>query len=150
MAGNRFTISTEGTVIALVGTTLKTVLQVKAGANSRLKLKRWGVYFDGASATAVPVLVELVVTSTDGTSTSVTPRKITSATETVQATAGKNFTVEPSVTNVVENILVHPQQGYVEIVPEGFEIQVAGGSRLAMSITAPAAVNCQAEMMLDE
>src|SRR5579864_1005737 len=109
MAGNRFTVSTEGTAIALTGTTLLTVLQVKAAANVRLKLKSWGIYFNGASATAVPVLVELVVTSTDGTSTSVTPRKITSATETVQATAGKNFSAEPTRTNDVENKLVHPQ-----------------------------------------
>lgn len=149
MAGNRFKISSEGTAIALVAATAKTVLGVNASANVRLKLKRWGIYFDGTSATAVPVIVQLLRTSSAGTSTAVTPRNV-NQTETVQATAGKNYTAEPTAGDILENKEIHPQQGYETIYPEGGEVQVAGGGRLTIKATAPAGVNCVVEMEFEE
>lgn len=149
MAGNRFKISSEGTAIALVSATPKTVLGVNAAANIRLKLKRWGIYFDGASPTAVPVIVELLRHTTAGTSTTATPRNINQS-ETVQATAGKNYSAEPTAGDILENKEIHPQQGYETIYPEGGEIQVGGGTRLSIKANAPAGVNCVVEMEFEE
>jgi len=68
----------------------------------------------------------------------------------VQSTAGKNYTVEPTAGDILENKEVHPQQGYETIYPEGAEIQVAGGGRLSIKATAPAIVNCVVEMEFEE
>lgn len=149
MAGNRFKISTEGTEVALTAATAKTVLGVNAAANIRLKLKRWGVYFDGTSATAEPVVVQLLRHTTAGTSTAVTPRNINQS-ETVQATAGKNYSAEPTAGDILENKEVHPQQGYESVYSGDGEIQVAGSGRLSIKCTAPAGVNCLAEMEFEE
>lgn len=150
MAGNRFSISTEGTEVALVAATAKTVLSAKAATNVRLKLLGWGVFFDGVSATAEPVQVSLQRQTTDGTSTSVTARKTTTASETVQATAGKNFSAEPTSGDILEVKEVHPQQGFEKYYPFDQPIEVAGGGRISLKLTAPANVNCEAWMNLDE
>src|SRR5262245_49735309 len=47
-------------VAVTTGTNLKTLLQVKPGATTPLKIKEWGISFDGAAA-ATPGIVELGV-----------------------------------------------------------------------------------------
>src|ERR1041385_1124702 len=72
-----YTCRTEG-AIALSAATARTVCGVKAHANSGIDLKKIQVSFDGVSATAVGVLVEVcyctLATKSPGTnSTSTTP-----------------------------------------------------------------------------
>ena len=144
-------LSVSTAEIALSAATLKTVLRIKAAANQRLKLLRWGVTFDGASPTAEPVQVRLLRQSTDGTFTSVTPVPTDgSLTETPQTTAGHTATVEPTPGAVIEPFEVHPQGGLNIIYPFGQEVIVPGGGRLAIDCTAPAVVNVRAFMIFEE
>lgn len=60
---------TTGSVVAVTtGTSLKTLLQVKPGATQILKLREWGISFDGSSA-ATPGIVTVSVTDTAATVT---------------------------------------------------------------------------------
>lgn len=137
--------------IALAAATAKTVLQVKAPANIRLKLLEWGVAFDGTNGAAEPVVVQLLRTTTDGTFTSYTPLKVDdSLAETIQSTAGHTATAEPTAGDVLEQRNVHPQTSYEKIYSFGDEVKVGGGDRLAIKCTAPAVVNVVPYMKFEE
>ena len=53
--------------VALSAATAKTVVQILAPSNHRVKITGWGVYFDGVSATAVPARVRLIRQASAGT-----------------------------------------------------------------------------------
>jgi len=149
MSGLRFTVAPGE--IALTGGAAKTVLQVKAPAEQRVKLWAFGLYFDGTSATAEPVVAQLVRQTTDGTLTSVTPSKLDpGCAETIQTAAGKNASSEPTAGDVLKQWEVHPQRSYEWTAPLGREILVPGGERLALVCTAPASVNVIPWMELEE
>src|SRR5438105_2905164 len=84
--------------VALLAATLKTVLQIKAPANQRLMVTGYYLYGKGIVVTDTPMLFNLKSNAANfGTGTSVTPSKgNTSDDETLQSTAFKNFTVEPT------------------------------------------------------
>ena len=150
MAGLRVTAENSAAV-ALSAATAKTILQLNAPANQRLKLQRVGVFFDGASTTAVPVLVRLVIATTAGTNTSLTLNKLVSAdSETIQTTAGENATVEPTKTTLLDQWLVHPQMGVDITYAFGQEKIIVVGSRVAIECTAPATVNVRAKIDFEE
>ena len=105
MAAVGYSITTEGAV-ALAAATAKTILGAKAHANSGLQLKSFMVAFDGVTASAVPVLVELCyatfATNSPGTnSTSVTVRQAHGRVLTAGFTGAKNWTTEPTVLTVL-------------------------------------------------
>ncbi len=150
MAGLRVTAENSAAV-ALSAATAKTILQLNAPANQRLKLQRVGVFFDGSSTTAVPVLVRLVIATTAGTNTSLTLNKLVSAdSETIQTTAGENATAEPTKTTLLDQWLVHPQMGIDITYAFGQERVVAGGGRVALECTAPASVNVRGKIDFEE
>ncbi len=137
--------------IALAAATAETIIQIVSPANQRVKLKRWGVYFDGASATAVPVLVKLHVQTSAGTMSALTPAKWNSDdAETIQTTMQHTATAEPTTGAALEEKLVHPQQGYEIIYPLGDELVLPGGTKLGIVCTAPAIVNVRAEVYCEE
>jgi hypothetical protein len=137
--------------IALSAATAKTVLQVVAAANHRIKVLGYGVAFDGVSTTAEPVTVELKRQTTAGTMSALTLTKRNSEDgETIQSSAQHTATAEPTTTDLIEATLVHPQQGVQVFYPLGQEIVVPGGGRLGMVITAPAGVNCRPFMVIEE
>lgn len=135
---------------ALAAATAKTMLAVRGGAAFGLDLRRWGVSFDGVTASAVPVLVELCTWSgaTSGTSTAATPvqtggRVIAHGV----GGSGQNFTVEPTVLAVVKAELVTPNGGLFEqeFAPDAtYDSDVLTG--WAIRLTAPAIVNARAIM----
>jgi hypothetical protein len=137
---------------ALVAATAETLLQLVAAANHRDKLLGWGVFFDGVSPTGVPVLVELMRQTDAGTSSANTPRLVapSGAAETIQTTARDSFTVEPTPSDILERRLVHPQQGFEIIYPQGGEPTIPGGGRIGIRCTAPAGVNAVAKMKFEE
>lgn len=150
MARIRAVTTTEGE-IALSAATAITVLQVVAPTNQRLALRSFSVSFDGVSPTAEPVQVELVKQSTAGTSTAATPvRDGDPGSETLQVTAVKNCTVEPTTSDVLRRYEVHPQTGYERAFGPDEEIWIPGGTRLGMRCTAPAAVNVSGFMVTEE
>jgi len=137
--------------VALTAATAKTVIQLVAAANQRVKILGWGVFFDGTSTTAEPVQVTLARQSTAGTTSALTPVKVDdSLAETLLTTARHTATAEPTTGDVVDVIEVHPQQGYEKLYPLGQEIIVGGGDRLGIICTAPAAVNVRAKMFFEE
>lgn len=138
---------------ALAAATAETVLNIINAANGLIRLVEFSVSFDGTSATAEPVTVELCFSTqaTAGTSTAVTPVQIRGPTRTVQATAARAYTAEPTVITVIKCWLVHPQLGLVVQFPLGREPeQTTTADGLLLRCTAPAAVNVQAYLEFEE
>lgn len=150
MAGLRVTAENSAAV-ALSAATVKTVLQLNAPTNQRIKIQRVGVFFDGASTTAVPVLVRLIVATTAGTNTGLTLNKLVSSdSETIQTTAGENASAEPTKTTLLDQWLVHPQMGVDITYAFGQEKIIVGGGRVALDCNAPASVNVRAKIDFEE
>lgn len=154
MSAVGYSIITGGAV-ALSAATAKTILGVKAHANSGAQLKRFWVAFDGVTASAVPVLVELGYctfgANPPGTnSTSVTPAQEYGRVLTVGATAGKTWTTEPTTITVLEEFLLTPNGGLVGYqFPLGTEPDTALGEGLVLRCTAPATVNVRGSMLFE-
>lgn len=128
--------------VALSAATARTIVQLLAPTNQRLKVKAWGVYFDGVSATAEPVQVRLLRQTTAGTMSALTPIKVgVAGSETLQATGQTAATVEPAASNTLKRVEVHPQGGYEEVCAAGDEYIVEGAGRVGIECTAPATVN---------
>ena len=139
--------------VALVAATAKTVIGVRAHANSGLQLIALRLGFDGVLATAVPVLVELCyctwATQPPGTlSTSVTPVQKSGRVLAAGFTAGKDWTTtQPTVLTVLDAWPMTPNGGLALIdVPLGNECDCALAEGFALRFTAPAAVNVYAAM----
>jgi hypothetical protein len=133
------------------GTSLKTILQIIAAANHRIKIKEISVSFTGTSNTAAPILVQVCRNTDAGTLSSLTPQKLNPADdETLQTTAAHTATAEPTIGVEVMGENVHPQGGFVWQAPFGGEIQVIGGARLGIAVTAAASVNCKARFVFEE
>lgn len=154
MAKAGWSIVTGGAV-ALSAATAKTILGAKSHANSCLDLQRLRIGFDGVTASAVPVLVELVAatfaTNAPGTnSTSVTPALLYGRSTTVGWTAAKTWTTEPTVLTVVDEVLLTPNGGLVVYdFSLGQTVDTPLGEGLAIRCTAPATVNVRASMVFE-
>lgn len=134
-------------------TSRKTLIQILAPTNQRLKVKSFGVYGNGVSSSAEPLLVELVEQTTAGTLTALAELPIhLSAAETPQAAAtGSPVTAEPtSATDPIDVAEHHPQGGYERAYAPDREIIVGGGKRVAVVVTAAAAVNVTAKIEWEE
>lgn len=139
--------------IALSAATAKTILSVINAANSLVRVIEFGVSFDSVTSNAEPVTVELGFNTeaTAGTATSHTIVQSGGPTRTVQATAKRNFTVEPTVITVFKRWLVHPQSGLVIQFPLGREPEQTTSARsVIIRCTAPAAVNVQGYIEFEE
>jgi hypothetical protein len=137
--------------IALTAATAKTVVQLVAASNHRVKIIGWGVYFDGISATAEPVQVRFIRQTTAGTMSALTAiKRDDSIAETLQTTGQHTATVEPTNGDLLEGKEIHPQAGYQVFYPFGSEVIVGGGDRVGIECTAPATVNVRAEIIFEE
>lgn len=133
------------------GTAVKTILQVAAAAQERLVIDELSITFDGTTATATPVLVQLVAQSTAGTGgTTVTPTEPDQASGTATVTALKGpagtWTAEPTTGDVLREWRVPPTSGLVLQFPLGKQPRSAVGGRLAIRVTAAATVNATAAL----
>ncbi|GAC1302556.1 MAG: hypothetical protein NVSMB14_11660 [Isosphaeraceae bacterium] len=130
----------------------KTVLQVKAPANQRVKVLSVGLYFDGVVASAVPCQVQIMRQATVATGTVASPTPIEpELTETIQTTALSNATVEPTYGPILETITIPTFMGQYEVVAaQGQEIIIGGGQWLGIVCSAPAAVNVRGFMKIEE
>lgn len=141
-----------GGAVALAGATAKTILGAKAHANSGLQCTGFEVAFDGVTASAVPVLVELCYctfgANPPGTnSTSVTPAQMYGRVLTAGFTGAKTWTAEPTTITVLKEWLMAPDKGLIAYqFPLGQEPDTALGEGLALRLTAPAAVNVRGTM----
>jgi hypothetical protein len=144
-----------GGAVALAAATAKTIIGVKSHANFGLDLKKFSVGFDGITASAVPVLVELCYctfgANAPGTnSTSITPVQSYGRSLTVGFTAGKTWTTEPTTITVLRDFLLTPNGGLVFYDwPLGDTPDCALGEGFAIRCTAPAVVNVRAHLEVE-
>jgi hypothetical protein len=140
--------------VALAAATIKTVLQVNIPSAQDIRVIGWGVSFDGASGTAIPVICQLIEGDVAAsTGTSFTPdawgNAIAPASVCIGGAAltGYNFGTEGTMTAVreLDSGHTHPQSGYGLFWP-GVEYQPKCGAPAAarflrVRCTAPAIVN---------
>lgn len=154
MSAVGYSVTTEGAV-ALSAATAKSIIGVKAHANSGLQVKGIEVAFDGVTASAVPVLVELCYSTfganAPGTnSTSTTPRQTYGRSLTAGFTSGKTWTTEPTTLTVIRELLLSPNGGVLVLqYPLGQEPDCALGEGFVIRCTAPATVNVRATMHVE-
>lgn len=141
-----YTASTEGTV-ALSAATAKSVLGVTGPSQFGVDLKRFRIGFDGVTASAVPVLIELCVatfaTNAPGTnSTSATVDQVYGRSITAGFTAAKNWTTEPTVLTPFEEFTLTPNGGVILYdYPDKESPDTAVSNGFVIRCTAPASVN---------
>lgn len=148
MAGTEYQVGTEGSV-ALAAATAKVILAILAPATYGIDLKGWKIAFDGVTASALPVLAEILRFTTDGTGTSVTPTQMYGRTIAHGLTAAKkDYSAAPTGVTVVEGDLwLEPNKGIHWFdYPLGDEPDCAASEGMAIRLTAPAIVNVRAQM----
>lgn len=149
MARNNFAHTTLS-AFALVAATEKTLLQINNATNILLAITGVDITFDGTSNSAIPVVVKLLKVSTSGTGTVRNPLKTKDTSTTLQATGTENHTVEGTNGNVMRIFHVHPQAGVTYSIPMRDEVELATAERIALKVTAPAAVNALATIHGEE
>lgn len=150
---SRYTVESNGD-IALAAATAKTVLSYIASSGGVFRLIELSASFDGVTATAIPVTVELC-RSTEagaGTATSHTCAQSGGPTRTIQGTAKRNYTAEPTVLTVLKRWKVRPDGGLLVLqFPLGREPeQVVTVNALSLRVTAAAIVNFQGYLECEE
>lgn len=148
----RYTVESNGD-IALSAATAKTCLSYIAASNALFRVVELSVSFDGTSSSAEPVTIELCYSTQAGagTSTSHTIAQTGGPTRTAQGTAARNFSAEPTALTVWKRWLVHPQTGFAMQFPLGREPEeVVTADAIVLRLTAPAAVNMQGYMEVEE
>lgn len=135
-----------------------TLITAIAPAGHGLTLVEFGISFDGVTASAVPVFVELVTSTQAGAGTAgVTPTatQIRGRTTAGSApTSGANYTAEPTVLTRQKQWYVTPNNGVLIVqFPLGREIETdssAGTTKaIGLRITPPATVNCLAYLEVE-
>ena len=114
------------------GTGTKTILQIAAPTNQKVRVNEIGITCKGTNPTQLPIRFEVLRQTTAGTSTSVTPKKTDDSSNTVQTTAGANFTAEPTAGDILREFIIHPQSGMNYTVPGIDDLMVPGGGRLGI------------------
>jgi hypothetical protein len=154
MSAVGYSCFTEGSV-ALAAATAKTIIGAKAHANSGLQLKGFKIGFDGVTASAVVVLVEVMyatwATNSPGTaSTSTTPRQKYGRLLTAGFTAGKTWTTEPTALTLIDAFPLAPDKGlFAYQFPLGQEPDSALAEGFCIRCTAPATVNAYGQLDLE-
>ncbi len=136
MAGIFATFNIPKTTLAAA--TAKTVLQMLAPTNQRLKILEWALFFDSTSTTPGSAQLRILRQSTAGTTSAATPVPFENElTETLQASGGTNATVEPTAGAVLMTPAVPITSGMMYPLPTGQELYVGGGTRLGFEVTLP-------------
>jgi hypothetical protein len=139
-----------GAAVALAAATAKTVLSVIAPAQFGVDLLKYRIGFDGVTASAVPVVVELVTWTTDGTGTAGTVVQAYGRSITAGFTTKYNYTVEPTTPTLVDRFTLTPNGGLlVYDFPFGTTPDTAVSNLIGIRCTAPAVVNVNATMWFE-
>lgn len=162
--GNAYVTHSGGSAVALTAATRKTLWYMNAAASPQPSIVEIAVSFDGVTASAIPALVEFVngtkaTNSTPGTGSSAfTPLQVRGwPVQPSAQTAANTITSEPTVLTTNKMFVVSPNGGLLVIqFPMGREWTglasgtAASGNQLALSVTAPAAVNARSYMEHEE
>lgn len=155
MAGN--IVDIPATTVALTATTAKSVIGVKAATNVRFRLTEVAISFDGATSSNAPAVNEFMqstfATNGPGTnSTSVTPpKRDTGYAETVQATAARTWSTEPTVLTLQRSLDVGQFNGTaVYMHPFSSPFMVIGAQGAVLRINSPNNVNWSGGLVGEE
>ncbi len=136
-----------GAAVALVAATAKTVLSVIAPAQFGVDLRKYRLGFDGVTASAIPVVVEIVSWTTDGTGTAGTVVQTSGRSITAGFTTKYNYSVEPTTATLIDRFTITPNGGTIVYdFPYGDSPDTAVSNLIGLRCTAPAAVNVNATM----
>lgn len=103
------------------------------------------------SNTGTPIQVRVLIQTSAGTMSALTPAKWNAADdETLNVTAQHTATAEPTASTVKMIELVHPQTGFLWQAPFGFELPIVGGTRLGIEVTAAADVDAVVRVIGEE
>jgi hypothetical protein len=138
--------------IALSAATAKSVIELGTGAADRCRIVQWSVTFDGTSATATPVKVEVGrFSAAVTTASSFTPVKLDAAEGAAAITAKHSTSTEGAGTaDAVEIYRVPPTSGMVLQYPLGREWVIGTSGFWRMRLTAAATVNATVQVTWDE
>jgi hypothetical protein len=152
-----YNVKTGTTATALVAATAKTLVNLISGANRVPLLTEFSASFDGVTASAIPVLVEIGfctqgAAGTPGTSPTPTLVRGKGAS---QSTAGVDYSAEPTAITPNKHWLITPNGGVLIIQsPLGREPEadLSGGTNKGhvLRCNAPANVNARAYMEFEE
>lgn len=142
-------------VVALSAGVAKSVIGVLAPAQFGCDLTGFRLAFDGVTASAVPVQIEVCqstfATNPPGTnSTSITPVQVYGRAITAGFTAASNWTTEPTVLTVADAFSLTPNGGtlvYDFPFPKSLDNAVSTG--FAIRLNAPAAVNVRPSVFFE-
>lgn len=152
MAFLQFYIPT--TTVSCVAATPKTILSAAMAANQVGKVLEQKISHDGATSTNAPDLTEFgrCTFGAAGTGTSVTPsKKDPGRQETIQTTALKNYSAEPTTITAIDPGNTPQYNGlYHYITPDSRPLIVVGGQGWVMRITSPNTVNACARLEMEE
>lgn len=125
--------------VALVASTAKTILQVKAATNQRVVITKMR-FFGKSAAGGTDAVVKIRMTRSTasfGTGTAATVGKENpSNPETIQTGVNTNFTVEP--TSPTDGQIwweLQPQSGIIEFYPPKGEFKIPGGNSINFEAT---------------
>ena len=154
--------TTAAPVAVTTGTSIKTMLQVEAGAQNPLWIKGWGISFNGASANT-PIRVELLST---GTVSATVTAHVASGVQPWQpggvvpvstvslgtAATGYTATAEGTITETRHYDLqfISPTSQYVMLWPLGDEPMLDALDNLRIRVTAGTAVDAYCWIRWDE
>jgi hypothetical protein len=159
--------TTAAQAVATTGTAIKTMLQVKLGADQkgRAKVVEWGISFDG-SAAATPIKCELLTTgAVKATVTEHVASGIINLDPHAEAPTDDNpfafgaagdetgytATAEGTITatRMLDVQLVAPTNQYIKQWPLGREPEFDPDEFLRVRVTAAAAVNCYCYVIIE-
>lgn len=156
--------TTAAQVAVTTGTAVKTLLQVKGGTTLPVKVKEWGISFDG-SAAATPIKCELMETDVAATVTASAAADInkldgnalaggdptTNLLPVGTTSTGYTSTSEGTIAAVrmFDVQFVAPTNQYVKQFPLGLEPVVQISKFLRIRVTAGAAVNAYAYVIVE-
>lgn len=156
MAGSIWVANTTAETL-LASSSQKCLIRLIAPSSFQVKLKEWGVYFDGVASTAPPVVVQLCLTDTSfGVYTAHTPFKRTGRPTACQSVAQTmNTSSDPTIFSVLATREVHPQCGYQEKFAYGDEpticgVTTAAGSVAALIVNSPTSIYAVGEIVFEE
>ena len=147
-----YTVTTPtATPVALAAATAKSVIGIQGAADFGVDLKKFRVSFDGVTASAVPVLVELLYSTvaTAGTSTAITPAIAAGRQNAATGFVGAgNYTAEPTVLSQIESWYLTPNNGvlFYDFQNFGDTADAALAQGFVIRCNAPAAVNVRAAL----
>lgn len=138
--------------VALVAATAKTVLELGTSATARARILQWWCWFDGVSASAIPVKIEVQRASAAvTTATAATEEPHDPAEGAASTAATHSATAEGAGTLSGGEIhKISPTTGLLVQYPMGRELVLPVSAFWRMRLTAAAAVNATVGVIWEE